>query len=760
MTHRRGFRVAIMRASLPAAICAVLAQAHAQEQGNSASGDQRVLSQIEEVIVTAQRREQNLQDVPFAVTAFDETTIARRQIDSVNQIRTMVPNLNYEAGPGQSTSSKIFYRGIGEDEALFTTDTPVGVYIDDVYIPRTTGSMFDLYGVERIEFLRGPQGTLYGRNTSAGALKIVTKKPTDTFSVDATAKVGNHERFDATASVNMPLNDTFAMQVSALRRSQEGSTRNRVNDMLVNDQDVWAGRVSLRATPSDDLDILVVADKIRERSIAGWLVGLTEGYEPGRSDIDGDGSFRTTNSDLVDPINDLDQGGVSATISWTMPWATLKSISAYRQLENTLLIDIDGVGEVAPGTPLFHLFQDQEQNQFSQELQASGTALDDRMQFVTGVYYFHEENDQHTTNLIFCGLDTCDFTRVGLDTDSIAVFGNLTYNLTQALSVTAGLRWTKDTKDFDLALFDAAGQPRLNDDGSPVARNIEESWDDWTPRAAVDYKLTGEGWSALLYANVAKGFKSGSFDGRAADPVTINSLVPVDPETNWNIEGGVKSDLLSNRLRLNVNYYWAEYEDLQLGIARLNQPNTRFNAGDVRVTGIEIEATAVPVDGLEITAQLGTIDGEYTRIASNVSETCSNANAVPLTFEQLHDLDVREAPSITGRLGATYSFAAPKVGLAGGIFTVGASIAHTDDHFHDFCNSRNIKTEAFELLDAQVSYETDDGRWRIAVGGTNLLDETYIRQGFNVGDGPNHFIQSAVFAEPRKYGVTFTYSLE
>lgn len=735
----------------------VTSGAAAQEQQDV----RRVQTQIEEVTVTAQRREQNLQEVPFAVTAFDESTIARRQIDSVNQIRSMVPNLNYEAGPGQSTSSKIFYRGIGEDEALFTTDTPVGVYIDDVYIPRTTGSMYDLFGVERIEFLRGPQGTLYGRNTSAGALKIITRKPsTGAFGVDAKVTMGNYDRADASATLNIPVGERFAMQVSGLRRSQEGSTRNLVNNMLVNDQDVWAGRVSLLAEPNDDLNILVVGDAIRERTIAGWLVGLEAGYEPRRGDLDGDGNFRTTNSDLTDPINNLDQGGLSATITWSRPIATFKSISAYRQLDNELLIDLDGRGEGAPGLPVFHLYQDQSQEQFSQELQASGTALDGRLSFVTGVYYFNERNDQHTTNLIFCTLLTCDYTEVGLETDSIAVFGNLTYQLTSALSLTAGLRWTQDTKDFSVALFAPDGQARLNPDTTPVSRRIKESWDDVTPRVALDYKLDGDSWSALLYANVAKGFKSGSFDGRAADAATINSLEPVAPETNWNVEGGIKSDLLDNRLRLNLNLYHAKYKDLQLGIARANQPNSRFNAGDVRVQGVELEMVAVPVEGLEITGEIGTIDGKYTRIASNVVETCSNANAVPLTFDQLKQLHVREAPSVTARVGATYSFPLQTwFPAVSGYLSFGGSVARTGSHFHDFCNSRNIKTEAFEMVNAQISYETEDRRWRIAVGGTNLTDETYIRQGFNVGDGPDHFIQSAVYGEPRKYGLTVAYSL-
>jgi iron complex outermembrane receptor protein len=724
--------------------------------------DDRSFNQLDEVTVTAQRREQNLQEVPFAVTALDATMLERRQILSANQIRSSVPNLNYESGPGQATSSKIFYRGIGEDEALFTTDTPVGVYLDDVYIPRTTGSMFDLYGVERIEFLRGPQGTLYGRNTSAGALKIITRKPDETPSFSGQLRAGNYGRFDATLIGNVPLSDTVFAQVSALRRDQNGSTTNRLNGQKVNTQDVWAGRASVLFKPNDTFDALVVADRIRERSIAGWLIALTSGFEPGRADADGDGSIRTMNSDLFNPINNLDQQGLSATLAWRLPGVTLKSISAYRKMSNTLLIDIDGEGAPIPGSdvPKFHLFQDQHQDQFSQELQASGNAAGDRLQYVTGLYYFRESNDQHTTNLIFCTLATCDYTILGLTTDSVAAYGNLTYHVTDALSVTAGLRWTRDTKDFDLQLFSANGRAVTNTNGSAVRKILKKSWSDTTPRVAVDYKINHGSSTTMLYANVAKGFKSGSFDGRAADPVTIASLVPVAPETNWNYEAGFKSDLLDRRLRVNLNYYWAKFRDLQLGVARLNQPNTRFNAGDVRVTGVELEVTAVPLEGLEVTANVGTIDGKYTRIASDIIETCSNAFATPLTFDQLKRLKVREAPRFTGQLGVSYTVPVRRFAAAGGRVTAGANYARTGEHFHDFCNSRNIATQPFNLLNAQISYETEDGRWRFGIGGTNLTNATYTVQGFNVGPGPDHFIQSAVFAEPRKYVATVDFKFD
>lgn len=742
--------------------CLIAIAGSAMSQEKKGDTTELRVSQIDEVIVTAQRREENLQLVPFAVTAIDEKELIRRQVNSINQISSSVPNLNYNSGPGQATSSKIFYRGIGEDEALFTTDTPVGVYIDDVYIPRTTGSMFDLYGVERVEFLRGPQGTLYGRNTSAGALKIVTKKPSKESNLQADVKFGNYDRKDFTVLANIPLANRLYMQVSGLRRSQEGSTTNLLNGQKVNDQDVWAGRASVLYEASDDLDILITGDRIRERSIAGELIALQAGYEPGRLNLNGDDNFRTVNSDLNDPIDKLDQGGVSGTISWRTPFATFKSISSARKMYNKLLIDLDGRGEAIPGTglPLFHLFQDQHQSQFSEELQASGSGFSGKLKFVTGAYFFHERNRQTTANLIFCGLDSCDYTQLGLSTNSLAFYGNLNYAITEALTLTTGLRWTRDTKHFDLDLFAPDHLPRLNPDGSPVVSDIEKSWSAVTPRFAVDYKIGVGTWSGLLYANAAKGFKSGSFDGRAADAVTINSLKPVDPETNWNFEGGVKSDLLDRRLRLNVNYYWAKFKNLQLGIARENQPNTRFNAGDVRVKGVEIEATAVPIEGLEITGNIGTISGEYTRIAAGVNESCSNANAIPLTADELTKLKVREAPAVTSSLGANYTF--PVVSLVSygrGNLTLGANFSHTARHFHDFCNSRNIETQPYSLLAALVTYETEDGRWRVSVGGTNLLNKDYIIQGFNVGNGPDHFIQSAAFGEPRKYGATIAYKM-
>ncbi|HQW09979.1 MAG TPA: TonB-dependent receptor, partial [Steroidobacteraceae bacterium] len=382
-----------------------LAVAQEPEQGQS-----KVIQGLEEVTVTAQRREESEQSVPLAITALSADMLERQQIRNIAQLDQVVPNIVMNPNTGTSSASKIFLRGVGEDESFFTADTPVGIYVDDVYIARQTGAMFDLFDIERLEVLRGPQGTLYGRNTSAGAVKLVSKKSTlGEYQGLAELTVGNYDRFDVRATGNVPIGDKAALQGAVLMRTHDGYTRNAFNGQFVNDQDVTGARLSLLAEPTDIFRALFSADYIRERSTPGYPVPLALNAlrDPLPDPVSQTGSFFTTNSDIADPKNDLDQWGLAATIEYELSdRLTIKSITAYRAIENLLYLDADG-GVLAPPPSIkgrFHLFQDQEQYQASQELQALGNLLEGRLKYVAGLYYFRENNQQDTRNVV--GLPT------------------------------------------------------------------------------------------------------------------------------------------------------------------------------------------------------------------------------------------------------------------------------------------------------------------------------------------------------------------
>jgi len=494
---------------------------------------------IENIMVTARRVEEPLQKAPVAVTALSTQDIEQQHITNIQELALATPNLWMEKNTSSSSGSRAAIRGIGEDESMFTSDTPVGIYIDDVYIPRQLGAQFDLYETERIEVLRGPQGTLYGRNTSAGAIKLISKQPEHDFALNLEAGVGNYSRIDARGMVSVPVTDWFSFQVAAMTRNHDGFDENLYNGDFVNDQDIWGLRTSLRFFPSDQVDILVVGDILRERSTPGFPLGFVpqapfiNGFgagEPNFNDqIDGDTDAHTLLSDLDEPLNDLDQSGIYANIGWQISDAlTFKSVTAWREMSSHFIVDGDGqVGnQFLPGVipdflPLFHIMQDQTQDQFSQELQLLGS-IGQKIDYVGGLYYFTESNQQFTENAVLSPLGTNRYSDSSLDTESYAGFASFDFRLHDNLTLTAGGRWTQDTKDFDITVFYPDGSQMIACVGpggeiidsqapcgpdappgsvdTPVERHLDESWSRFTPRLALS-------WNARLWTLNRKDFE-------------------------------------------------------------------------------------------------------------------------------------------------------------------------------------------------------------------------------------------------------------
>ncbi|HYC05615.1 MAG TPA: TonB-dependent receptor [Azospirillaceae bacterium] len=797
-------RAHLFGSAAPVVLLAALAlPAHAQSTGASQSGTgqttggaagvssgqasaPRVLQGVEEVVVTAQRREEQLQNVPIAVTTVSEATLERQQIGNIQALDRIVPNIVMNPNTGTSSASKIFLRGVGEDESFFTADTPVGIYVDDVYIARQTGSMFDLFDVERMEVLRGPQGTLYGRNTSAGAVKLVSRKPSlseQTFQADLT--VGSYNMVGARASGNVPLGDRAAVQVAAMLRERDGYTRNLVTGKRVNDQDVRGGRISFLGQLSDNLSVLVVGDVVQERSTPGYPVPLVinrVGTVAVPTTDPATGGYFRTFSDIPDPENDLDQQGLSATLEYEVsPELTLKSISALRGMQNNLGLDADGTTESATVTPplyrgKFHLYQEQDQWQFSQELQGTGNALDGKLNYIAGVFYFREYNDQKTQSVLGIPAINLFFNRANtaiadetLGTSSWAGFGSATYSVTDQLRLTAGLRWTEETKRFtNYTLLPATGQQQTvclnplrtgNLAAAPCSEaqlaaggltfangsNFEASWSEWTPRFVADFQATED---ILLYASAAKGFKGGTTSGRdTSGPRNFNRIIG-DPETNWSYEAGVKADWADNRLRTNVAVFQNEYEGLQVGVTSPAGGFDRINAGDARIRGLEVEATAVPVEGLELFGSLGLLDGKYKSFTAPLA-TCAGFTS----NQQFLDLDLKQTPDWSYRVGFTY---AADLGT-GGVVTVGGDYAAKDKHYNNLCNSEAIAVRDYEFVNAQVSWESAGGNWLVTGAVKNLTNEKVFNGGFDFA-GSLGFV-SAYLYPPRMYTVSLRYRM-
>ncbi|MBX7185326.1 MAG: TonB-dependent receptor, partial [Vicinamibacteria bacterium] len=671
---------------------------------------------LESVTVTAQRVEESLQKVPVAVTAFDNRQIEIKQVTNLQQASYGTPNLWMEKNTGTSSGSRAAIRGVGEDESFFTSDTPVGIYIDDIYIPRQTGAQFDLYELERLEVLRGPQGTLYGRNTSAGALRLVTKQPGNKFRANAEGAFGSYQRTDARGSVNIPIGEKAGALISGLIKKHDGYDTNTINQAKVNDQDVKAGRLAVRLLPSTRFNAVLSADITREGSTPGYAVGfvmqppflstappyapLASGFGVGKTDIyqqlDGDRNIHTLQSDLLNPINDIRQDGYSATLTYALnDHVTLKSVTAYRKMFNELLLDADGRTNnfLGTGTPEFHLYQLQNQDQFSQELQITGAR--DRLRYSGGVYYFREHNDQKTENLILNNLGRNNFWLVDGNTDSYAGYGSATYTASGRLSLTAGARLTHDDKDFFTRVFLPSGSQLVacaNAQGviapgggaracnasdpagftsTPVQKSRAKGWSAFTPRLAADYAFNP---TSMGYISYSRGFKSGAFDGRSNTAAAILPLAPINPETIDTVEIGAKTDLAKGKARLNAAVFYNKWKDLQGTGTDPNGNFYRTTLGDVHTRGAEFEARVVPADGLEFFAQLSLLSTGYDTVTFNQAALCGNLNTGS------RKLELKMAPPYSYQAGAQYS----RPG-AGGRFSVGGTVSGKGRFWHTSC---------------------------------------------------------------------------
>ncbi|HEU4532252.1 MAG TPA: TonB-dependent receptor [Steroidobacteraceae bacterium] len=695
---------------------------------------------IEEVIVTSQRIAQSLQDVPVAVSAFDAEMLEQQQITRLEDIRFSVPSIAMAPNTGASSAAKIFLRGLGEDESFFTADVPVGIYVDEVYIARQTGALFDLYDVDRIEVLRGPQGTLFGRNTTAGAIQLISKRPdADAFGLDADLTVGDFERRDARATLNVPIVDgRLAARFSGMVRTREGWSRERNGDRDVNDQDVWGGRASLRWQPGEATDLLFNFDYLKEDNSAGYALGVqfngVDEYPDFSRDLDGDGDPFTLQSDLQDPLSLLESWGASINLSHRFGDYTFKSITAYRELRNELNIDFDGFDATGPNffsdvlppeltlPAIFHVFQDQDEYQVSQELQLQGSLWDERIDFIAGVFLFRENNEQITENGLGAPLgspfNTPTFSE--LTTESYAAFANFIWKMSDQARLTVGGRYTEESKDFFHQVRTADGSVLIATDprvaGQPVQVRLEPDFSKFTPRVAFDYRFND---NVLAYASFANGFKAGSFDGRRfLDQFGVINMEVIPPEDVSAYELGLKSDLLDDRLRVNVAGFFTDVEDLQ-GSGVVNNQLARTSVGDAEIQGAEIELTAVPLAGLELTAMASFMDTEVTSLNFNLAEGCAAEVAAGLTEE---GVKLKEAPELTWRLGASYAF--PLGGLAGEL-RLGADVNHKDAYPTLNCTSRASSVVEHTVVNAQAAYYSDSGRYRVVLSGNNLTDEEY-----------------------------------
>jgi iron complex outermembrane receptor protein len=700
-------RDVLYRSVLAVAIVAALGNgnaAHAQSTSSDAV-------QLDQVSVTAQRREAEMQKTPLSMSVISGPALDRMQIKRVDDIKFTTPNIIIEQNTGTSSGAKIIMRGVGADESMFTNDPAVALYIDDVYIARQNGAMLDLYDVDRIEVLRGPQGTLYGRNATGGAIRYISKKPTGEEKLSFDGSIGNIGRLDGRASFTTRIGETLDVSAAVLSRNRDGIMYDITHNRWVNDQDMLAGRLAFATTWGEASYATLSIDRLRERSTPAW--GTPVMLDGNDHVIPKLGSFYKTKSDTLG-INDLDQFGVSLTSETDFGSFSWRNILHYRTLEHHFYMDVDGTDQMR-----YHLEQDQKQNQHGYEAQFT-SQLEGPFSWVAGVFTFWEHNDQPTRNDIFTRGGT---NYIKQDTSAYAVYAQGDYKFTDKLTLTLGGRYSYENKDFSLRAVRANGTPNFS-------KQMEKSWNrpDW--KALLSYDFSD---NVMGYASVTTGFKSGGFNGRGT---TFATITPVDAETLRAYEVGVKSTLWDNRLRLNADYYRLDYDGIQLTAVNPDGVFVMTNATGALIQGIEIDAQAQLTSKLRVDASIGTIDGEYQNYA--------DVNAA-----YFNGRPMKSSPDMQWTLAATY---VQPVGNADLVFA--AQARHTDEYYQNQDASRLIMTRANTEYNARISYEPREANWSVAVWGKNLSDQFSSTGGFDIANLGVGVIYPNV---PRTYGMDFKY---
>jgi iron complex outermembrane receptor protein len=675
----------------------------------SAQQDQ---SGLEEVVVTAERREANLQVTPVTLTALSGEQLSDLGITTTQDVAKSVPNLQLLPLTASPSTFQIGLRGgVEQTGGLIVSEPVVGLYVDDVYRGRLQGSNVQLLDVERIEVLRGPQGTLYGRNTFSGAIKIVTRTPSaDNEWRDGELNAGSFGEFGAKGSIGGGLTDSIGASLSVLYRDQsDGWIYNFAKQTDIGKEKNLAlrGKLAWDGGPWSATFTAGYAKDENDGYIAAAMKFVPAGPPPSNL------ATRRTSDEIAprlgtDPYSvgypqpsngDTETTDVTLNIAREFDGFTLRSITGYVALNDYWRWDIAGGLSPSPGVyaTSFDRASYASADQFTEELQALGQAFGEKLDWIVGLYYFSESGDQSLDdNIPVFGLGDLTPTFLSMDTDSWAAFGQGTWRFNERASLTLGGRYTSDDKSFAANIQSGFG--------NPVPRtqvNLSNTWTSFTPKAGFDYRFSD---TLFGYLTASKGAKAGGYNGLAVlNPAVLRTVF--GPQNVWTYEGGIKAEWLDRRLRTNVSYFYNDISDLQqtasIGFGSFAQQNI----GDATVQGIEAEIVLQPTTGLNLFANIGWMDGEYDRILPTSQAAVAGAKYLPLVTD------------LTWQLGFNYQHA---IGDALR-FRIGADGHTVGDHWVEVTNSIQIKS--YTRYDAFVAIGAADGRWELSVQGQNLSDE-------------------------------------
>jgi iron complex outermembrane recepter protein len=690
--------------------------------------------QLEEIIVTARKRDESLMDVPISIAAFTDTMLRDMGVTNVMSLDNRLANVVLDT-VDYDEQRRVSIRGISSSARTVGQESGFGVYIDGVYTGRAETYNQQLPDIASVEVLRGPQGTIFGKNTIAGAMSLNTRRPAKELEGNVTLEAANNGTQRVAGFISGPISDGLLYgKFAGTWGSSDGYATNVWNNSQQGTYDFVQARLQLRATPTENLELLLSADYYK-REYVPYVLDITES-EAGLGVIPGDYTvieYIAVEGGAKD--SETENSGVSLQVDYAFAGGhELTSITAYRESG----YGPNYIDNARVGLDLFYTLYESDSSYLSQELRLA-SPVGERLDYVVGAYYSDQESTAVTPFILGSQFEMVTgfplngatfLTTPDIDTTTWALFAHGNYRLSDSWSLSAGIRYTDEDKD---AFFYQQGVPPFIPSVGPLNDTSAES--EWSPTVGVDYRLNED---AMVYGRITRGYKSGGFN---ADNIASAENFTFGPEFVTNYEIGLKSEWWDRRVRLNAAVFYMDYEDLQ--VTQFDQPtssNYIDNAASATSQGLEIEVTALPLEGLELSAALGLLDATYDEFVDAFGRDLSGN-------------DLAFAPKVTGWLAAQYGFAiADHWDLV-----MRGEATYRDDMEGNPENSDTSRIEGYTLFNARVGLRNQ--RFEVALWGNNLADERYANFRQSVPKLLLGYQETTVtFAAPRSYGVTLTYS--
>jgi len=698
------------------------------------------------IVVTARRREERQIDVPIAITSFSSEKLEQQGALDITDIGQTTPNTTLEASRGTNSTLSAFIRGIGQQDPVSGFEQGVGIYLDDVYLNRPQAAVLDIYDVERIEVLRGPQGTLYGRNTIGGAVKYVTKALPQDPSFKARVTYGSYDQAEAVVTASLPVSDLIRVGASGARLSRGGFGTNLTTGLENYNKDIWAARGTVELGGyGEPVLIRISGDYTKDKSNPRGGHRLIPGAVSGAPVLD---DVFDTRGGLNDPIQDIEAYGLAMNITANLSDSvTFRSISAWRKDDTATPIDFDALPAVDLDVPGLYLNE-----QISQEFQLLYEG--DKLNGLVGFYYLDARADTLFDVRLFttvAGLTA--FTEANVDTETYAVFGDFTYDFTEQFSLSVGGRYTWDERSANILRqnYVGGGSPTFGGAGIPAgapATDFEGSanFKKFTPRASVSFKPTPD---HNIYASFSQGFKGGGFDPRGVGinaPTSNASGIPSDaevadflsfePESVDSYEVGYKGSLLDGALNVALAGFYSDYKDVQIpGSVACNVGGFASfcgvinNAGKATLKGVELEASArlgrdmlASGDRVMLSGSMGYIDAKYDEYVTNITDP---ATGLPVPTDVAQFRSVQNTPEWTA--SGTFSYSTP---VGDGDIYFGTTVSYRSKVNQFEIANPYIDQKGYALWDANLVYNAPDKRWSIGLHGKNLTNKRYKTSGY------------------------------